>query len=322
MGIFEKYSTSKINKPNHHTKISSYEQVLCRGGSLNKKKYIINNNKFVPIEWINSCPKYGIVSATQGGRLGNQIFQYASVWATARKTGLDPFLPRCILKTLEEHFDNLSIPPLSYIGTCTIDVGQVVSSLGQWNSTEQNIIIPRYAAYWSLILLWLDDVRREFTFRLALKLYADKILKKISIKFNTTDPTYVGVHVRRTDYVDYLWQKLKIRPAPVRYYLTAMDYFHNKYENVIFVIASDSINWCKFNLNSKKHRISLISDINARGPGKDLAVLAACNHSIIDYGTYGSFAAILTGGETISYNVTTYFSTMIADIMPNWRIMS
>ena len=52
-------------------------------------------------------------------------------------------MPRCILKTLQEHFENLSIPPLSNIGRCTLSVEKIVNSLSQWNSTEQNIIIPR-----------------------------------------------------------------------------------------------------------------------------------------------------------------------------------
>ena len=122
------------NPPAHHIKISSYEQALCHTSSKN-----IN----IPPKWEYPCPKYGIVSAIQGGRLGNQIWEYASVWATARRTGLEPFMPHCILKTLEEYFENLSIPPLNYIGKCNLDVNQIVNSLGQWNSTEQNIIIPR-----------------------------------------------------------------------------------------------------------------------------------------------------------------------------------
>jgi len=122
--------------------------------------------------------------------------------------------------------------------------------------------------------------------------------------------------------VDYLWQKLKTRPAPVSYYLSAMDYFANKYSNVIFIITSDNIAWCKYNLHSKHHRVSFVSDGNGKGPGKDLAVLSICNHSIIDYGTYGSFGAILAAGETVVYNVTAYFSTLIADVLPNWRIMN
>lgn len=129
--LFPMYTSSPTAR---RTKISVYEQALCRTNLKSVR---------VPAEWRNPCPKYGIVSAVQGGRLGNQIWEYASVWATARRTGLEPFMPRCILKTLEEHFENLSIPPLSYIGRCTLDVGQVVNSLGQWNSTEQNIIIPR-----------------------------------------------------------------------------------------------------------------------------------------------------------------------------------
>ncbi|XP_015119134.1 galactoside 2-alpha-L-fucosyltransferase 2 isoform X2 [Diachasma alloeum] len=227
--LFPMYTS---NPPMRHTKISIYEQALCRGNV----KYIK-----MPIEWRNPCPKYGIVSAVQGGRLGNQIWEYASVWATARRTGLEPFMPRCILKTLQQYFDNLSIPPLSYIGRCTLDIGQVVNSLTQWNSTEQNIIIPRHAAYWSLILMWLDDVRREFTLKPSLKKYAEMRLADVATTFNKSTPTFVGIHVRRTDYVDYLWQKLKVRPAPVRYYLSAMEYFNRKYDNVLFIVASDSI---------------------------------------------------------------------------------
>lgn len=129
--LFPMYTSSP---PARRTKILAYEQALCRTNLKSVR---------IPLEWRNPCPKYGIVSAVQGGRLGNQIWEYASVWATARRTGLEPFMPRCILKTLQEHFENLSIPPLSYIGKCTLDVSQVVNSLGQWNSTDQNIIVPR-----------------------------------------------------------------------------------------------------------------------------------------------------------------------------------
>lgn len=308
--LFPMYTSSP---PARRTKIWTYEQTLCHTNLRNIK---------IPPEWRNSCPKYGIVSAVQGGRLGNQIWEYASVWATARRTGLEPFMPRCVLKTLEEYFENLSIPPLSYIGRCTLDVSQVVNSLSQWNSTEQNIIIPRHAAYWSLILVWLDDVRREFTFKPNLRSHAETMLREIAKQFNLTKPTYVSIHVRRTDYIDYLWQKLKIHPAPMSYYLTAMDYFVGKYKDVVFVVASDNINWCRNNLHGKRHRVSFISDADGKGPGKDLAVLSACNHSIIDYGTYGSFGAILAAGETVVYNVTAYFSTLIAEVLPNWRVMS
>lgn len=171
-------------------------------------------------------------------------------------------------------------------------------------------------------MVWLDDVRQEFTFKKSLRNYAETVLKKASAQYNLSEPTYISIHVRRTDYIDYLWQKLKIRPAPVDYYLSAMNYFDQKYKNVIFLVASDNIAWCKYHLHHNKWKINFISNNDARGPGKDLAILSACNHSIIDYGTYGSFGAVLSAGETVVYNVSAYFSTMIAEALPNWKVMN
>ena len=75
--------------------------------------------------------------------------------------------------------------------------------------------------------------------------------------------------------------------------------------------------------------------------GEDLALLAACNHSIISYGTFGMWAALLAGGEvlprffifflttTIMYQVVTS-STMArtkeggelkAARLPNWLVL-
>ena len=33
--------------------------------------------------------------------------------------------------------------------------------------------------------------------------------------------------------------------------------------------------------------------------GVDLAVLASCNHSIVDYGTFGLWAGLLAGGQIV-----------------------
>lgn len=183
-------------------------------------------------------------------------------------------------------------------------------------------------------MVWLDDFRREFTFKKKFRDHAQLMLKESTIGYNfNSPPTYVGVHVRRSeDYVSYLWMSLRVKPASVDYYLRAMRYFDRKYVNVIFLIASDSIDWCKYNLitnynddgkkNKKFFKINFVSSSDAKGPGNDLAILSACNHSIIDYGTYGAFGAVLTRGETIVYNVSMHFSTTLAKALPNWKIMT
>ena len=63
--------------------------------------------------------------------------------------------------------------------------------------------------------------------------------------------------------------------------------------------------------------------IRNRCPAQDLAIMAACNHSIIDYGTYGMFGAILSGGDTFVYNLTNSYDAAfeIASFLPNWHIV-
>ena len=42
------------------------------------------------------------------------------------------------------------------------------------------------------------------------------------------------------------------------------------------------------------HPLATADDI-----GDDLALLAACNHTILSYGTFGMWAALLAGGRTV-----------------------
>ena len=54
---------------------------------------------------------------------------------------------------------------------------------------------------------------------------------------------------------------------------------------------------------SRKHLtapdVHILGDSRGVSPGveRDLALLAACNHTIFDYGTYGFFAAFLAGNQ-------------------------
>lgn len=105
--------------------------------------------------------------------------------------------------------------------------------------------------------MWLDDIRREFTFKKSLRDKANGLLKRAAVSsFNQTSHqqpiTYVGVHVRRTDYIGYLWQRIRAKPAPISYYFNAMNYFSAKYERpIVYVVVSDNIEWCKYNFEKQ-----------------------------------------------------------------------
>ena len=69
-----------------------FEQGICTGNIRHRKV----SKRY------RRCPQYGIVTVAQGGRLGNQMWEYASVWALARRTGLEPYIPQCIRIKLDQ----------------------------------------------------------------------------------------------------------------------------------------------------------------------------------------------------------------------------
>ena len=111
-----------------------------------------------------------------------------------------------------------------------------------------------------------------------------------------------------------------------KFFNHAMEIFRNKINSnnrkVIFLPTSDDYFWIKKHLISKEdvyfsremiresraakptfneiHRSWRDMKLASKGSssyGVDLAVLALCNHTIMDYGTFGMWAGLLAGGE-------------------------
>lgn len=260
------------------------------------------------------CPRYGIVTVMQGGRLGNQMWEYASVWAISRRTGLEPYVPSCIRDKLDQVFESLSVPTFGEISHCPINVNTFVKSLDSWDFTNQSILLPKYFVQPEIVLTWVQDIVQEFSFKTSLITKSQDILHKATAMLHSRKNTFVGVHIRRTDYIEYLRTRLNAHPANVTFYLNAMEYFKNKFKNVIFIVVSDDQHWCHKHFRDKKD----VFLVKTNSPVLDLAILASCNHSIFDYGTYGAWSAILAGGETIYYNLSHHSSTKIGQLLPNW----
>jgi galactoside 2-L-fucosyltransferase 1/2 len=84
----------------------------------------------------------------------------------------------------------------------------------------------------------------------------------------------------------------------------------------MFVVLSDDPEWCERELHADD-----VVVMKTKSPTQDLAIMAACNHSIIDYGTYGSWGAILAGGDTFVYNLGTDAAFAMASVLPNWHLV-
>ncbi|KAL0270143.1 UNVERIFIED_CONTAM: hypothetical protein PYX00_007639 [Menopon gallinae] len=297
------------NKVGRGKVLGEYEQSLCS-----------SNLGPLKVRWKRHCPRDGIVTVAQGGRLGNQMWEYASVWAVARRTGLDPYVPRCLRRVLDEVFADLSVPGMGYIAHCPVRWNDAVSSPEQWGRVNQSIVLPRFVVLPEVVLTWVNDIRHEFRFRKKLIETADRILREAAD--DRPNATFVGVHVRRTDYIYYLWKTRRAVVADEEFFAQAMNYFRSKYRNTVFVVVSDDPVWCKIHLSGVDGDVFIASKAGVTGPGQDLATMSACNHSIIDYGSFGAWGAILAGGETLVYNMSRHSSVRVAELLPRWQIIS
>ena len=121
------------------------------------------------------------------------------------------------------------------------------------------------------------------------------VIENVARKISADDEThFVGVHVRRSDFHEYskFWMKELLNET---FFESAMDHYRRKHSQVVFLVVTDDISWCKAHLTSPDtHHVGTPS------PEVDMAIMGRCNSSIIDYGTFGMWGAILAGGETVT----------------------
>ena len=83
--------------------------------------------------------------------------------------------------------------------------------------------------------------------------------------------------------------KYNFSPVKPDYFLRQMNVRRYKYQRVMFVVVSDDPEWCERELRGDD-----VVVMKTKSPIQDLAIIAVCNHSIIDYGTYVVLGAILS----------------------------
>lgn len=160
-----------------------------------------------------------------------------------------------------------------------------------------------YLQKWMYFVEYFPEVWRMFTLPQVVmkKALADLYAIRAGIRrsTNTLDKiVFVGIHVRMGDKQSSKMQHAGYRLANATYFRHAMDYFRQKYQNVHFVVCSDSIAWCHANLKdpdvhfpSGKRRVL-----------NDLALLTLCDHLVITVGTFGWWAGFLNGGDVVYYS--------------------
>ncbi|KAM4651346.1 galactoside alpha-(1,2)-fucosyltransferase 2-like [Discoglossus pictus] len=234
------------------------------------------------------------------GRLGNLMGQYATLYALAKLNGHQAYILPEMHRQLSIIF-KLSMPMIQQEIADRIEWRNY--ELHDWMSPEYNDIngkfvkLTGYPCSWTFYHHIKQEILQEFTFH-------DSIIKEtnaylVSVQGDRKNITFVGVHIRRGDYVHvmpYVWKGVV---ADKTYLQKAMDYFRDKYENPLFVVTSNGMDWCKENINNSLGDVHFAGDGMEGSPGRDFALLAHCNHTIMTIGTFGFWAGYLAGGETI-----------------------
>ena len=148
-------------------------------------------------------------------------------------------------------------------------------------SQEEFVLLTSY--HTRMILRHRQKIRRKL-----IHFINPKLVSKVQEFLHTLAigrlPTFIGIHVRRTDYIGWLKKMFKGQALDRAFYTYAIQHYSEKFENPVFLVTSDDIPWCKKNLA----KINTTADIIFSAEkfehqfdkaAFDLTVLTQMNHS-------------------------------------------
>lgn len=223
----------------------------------------------------------------QLGRIGNQMFQYATLISLAKKHGYDYCLPRndipewlgceialydCFnLSNLDKKIKDRTDYPYYYPSCSRYDSEYV-------NNCPSHVDLVSYYQSDKYFSEYEDLIRKEYTFK-------EHILKQSQDIFYRMfyDSNVISLHVRRSDIIDDEY----LNSLDISYYEKALQCFDPYLPVLIF---SDDIEWCK-QLSIFQHPRFKISGNEVM---IDLCMMSLCNYHIIANSTlswWGSWLA-------------------------------
>ncbi|XP_013389496.1 galactoside 2-alpha-L-fucosyltransferase 2-like [Lingula anatina] len=254
--------------------------------------------------WINSTGHF-IMTGVSGG-LGNRMFQFASMYGIAKRNNMTPVVLESI--QIREVFripDYIprSLPP----GVKLVKFHEKKYAFYD-NRTEtlykkgQSVQLFYYLCSWKYFQNVEDDLRRHFRFRneahfrKQIDAFFDTALLELGINNKGEKVTYIGIHARYGKDMRIVYEHMGYTVAPSSYYTKAIRYFENIYKNILFIVVSDDMSWCRKNIQHPRIRYNPFKD-----PILSLALLGSCNHTIMSVGTFSWWGAWLAGGDVVYY---------------------
>ncbi|XP_053390587.1 galactoside alpha-(1,2)-fucosyltransferase 2-like [Mercenaria mercenaria] len=258
------------------------------------------------------CNRFVTVGRS-AGRMGNQMFEIASVLGVAYVYDIIPVIPETF--PLNQYIDlpnryDQNLEGLKNVVNCVCRKAAVFYSCTKYLNSTANVTIHGYLQSWKYFKDNKHIIRQIFTLKNKHILNARQFLA------NVTKHGYqhVCIHVRRGDFLGR--SKRGYTVANVSFIEKAKDFYIKKYSKVDFVLATNDKKWCRENV--KNVEISPFTN-----PGDDMALMMLSDHVIVTSGTFGWWGAWLSGGTIVyfkgypghgllsKYNLYDYYP-------PNW----
>lgn len=254
-------------------------------------------------------PRTSYLCPSWEGRLGNQMFQYASLYGIAYTNNKTLVIGEG--DEISDVFPHLTVTRLKDMSVCEVAFPwiEIEPCLYDKDATKLppgiNIIHESFLQSWKYFKDFEFEIREQFVFsddteQKCKKAVNDAVRNWAGSRSELTTLFVIGVHIRREDLlkqgkVDYGYQT-----ATPEYFNKSMGYFRKKYSNVVFLVYTtrtpDDLQW------REEHVVG--NDVilmNMSAPEVDLCSLSKCNHTIMTVGSFGWWAAWLANGTTIYY---------------------
>jgi len=283
-------------------------------------RYLVSKTAEDSIELWKASDK--LITCQLHGRLGNMMFAYSSLVGIAWKSGRTPALPvNHFLRSM--FYVRAAVLPHRLSGVEKLSesrAGAYDDELEQFRSDKELLELVGYFQSWRYFANVEHEIRGEFTFQHRLTANVDMFLQSAinenyGPKLLRRDVILIGVHVRVTDMTFDANIERGYSVATPDYFTAAMQMYQGRFprERLLYILATDDEKWCRDNFPYKSSGKSPVVH-TALGPDvQDLAVLAACNHTIITVGSFGWWAAWLSNGMTVYYKNFPRFNSSLAD---------
>jgi len=219
-----------------------------------------------------------IVIRSTGGRLGNNMFQYASSLGIVNdmrqqeqkqqtqerhdpnadskitfcmhpefdlplleEAVVGPLIPKCQNLTSSSYYE---LDDMQYATRHEIAISQLCNSRADDDDSRSSyctVALKGYYQSWKYFETYQATVRNIFQFQPAMQQQATDYMINLDTTAVAAAPIKIGIHVRRGDMST---NDFYLRDPPLSYYQNAMDYFADTYASIHYLIVSDDPDWC------------------------------------------------------------------------------